>query len=181
VTAGDATTNPRALLARLAATPATLAAAVQDRASDALLRRPGEHAWSATEILCHLRDVEELFQVRFHTIVGLDDPVILVFGADGAHLAPWGIGGGIGHPLDPDRWAEDRQYRRHDPAIALAALRRRRDEVLMLLRSLTDAQWMRRGVHLRHGPLSLGAWVARLADHDDNHVDQLRRALDGRV
>ena len=181
MTGGDATTCRRALLARLAATPATLAAALQDRASDALLRRPAERAWSATEIVCHLRDVEELFQLRFHTIVALDDPVILVLGADGEQLAPWHIGRGIGHPLDPDRWAEDRQYRRHDPSAALAAFRRRREEVLTLLRSLTEAQWMRRGVHLRNGALSLGAWVARLAAHDDNHVDQLRRALDGRA
>ncbi len=26
----------------------------------------------------------------------------------------------------------------------------------------------------------LAEWVARLAAHDDNHVDQLRRALEGR-
>lgn len=181
MTGGDATTSPRALLARLAATPATLAAALQDRASDALLRRPGEHAWSATEIVCHLRDVEELFQLRVHSIVAIDDPVILVLGADASELARWRIGGRISHPLDPDRWAEDRQYRRAEASAALAAFRRRRDDVLVLLHGLDDAQWRRRGVHLRRGALSLGEWVSTLAAHDDNHVDQLQRALDGRA
>jgi hypothetical protein len=36
------------------------------------------HAWSAKEIVCHLRDVEELFQLRFHAVVALDEPRLLV-------------------------------------------------------------------------------------------------------
>jgi hypothetical protein len=178
---GDAAAGRHDVLARLQAAPVTLAAALGRRASDELGRQPAERAWSATEIVCHLRDVEELFQLRFHTIVALDDPVILVFGADAAQLAPWQIGGAIRHPLDPDRWAEDRQYRRHDVAAALSAFRRRRDEVLTLLGGLTDAQWARRGVHLHRGALPLDAWAANLAAHDDNHLAQLRRALDGRA
>jgi hypothetical protein len=181
VTAGDAATSRRALLARLRATPAALAAALRGRANDALGRRPAERVWSSTEIVCHLRDVEELFQLRFQSILALDDPVILVLGAEAAQLAPWRIAGAIGHPLDPDRWAEDRQYRRHDAAVALSAFGRRRDGVLTLLKGLSDAQWSRHGVHLRRGALPLDAWVASLADHDDNHLDQLRRALDGRA
>ena len=34
-----------------------------------LARRPAPKSWSPTEIVCHLRDVEELFQLRFHTIL----------------------------------------------------------------------------------------------------------------
>jgi hypothetical protein len=43
-----------------------------------------------------------------------------------------------GHPLDPDRWPEERQYRRNNPHEALVALGRRRGEVLTLLRSLSS-------------------------------------------
>jgi len=39
-------------------------------------RRPDARNWSAKEIVCHLRDVEELFQVRFHMMVALDEPRI---------------------------------------------------------------------------------------------------------
>jgi hypothetical protein len=63
-------------------------------------------------------------------------------------LAAWGIGGEIGHPLDPDRWAEDRQYERQD------------------------------AIHQARGRMSLGEWVASLAGHDDNHLDQLRQTLE---
>ena len=56
-----------------------------------------------------------------------------------------------------------------------------RTETRVLLDSLTDAQWRRGGIHLRLGRLTLGDWVASLAAHDDNHLDQLERAIDGRA
>jgi len=169
------------LLARLTLMPETLAAAVRGVAHERLRRRPAERAWSATEIVCHLRDVDELFQVRFHTILALDDPPILVFGATAQDLAAWRIGGAVGHPLDPDRWAEDRQYGRADTAAAVAAFARRRGELTTLLRGLGPREWERGGIHLHRGRLPLHMWVAALAGHDDNHLDQLRRALDGRA
>jgi len=52
----------------------------------------------------------------------------------------WGIVEGDTMPLDPDRWAEERQYLRHNTEAALAALRSRPDESLALLRRLTLAQ-----------------------------------------
>lgn len=94
-------------------------------------------------------------------------------------LAPWRIGGPIPHPLDPDRWVEERQYVRNDARLALAAFRRRRAEVLALLGSLSASEWHRGGIHLGRGRLTLGDWVASLAGHDDNHLDQFHRALAG--
>src|SRR5215470_697631 len=99
-----------ARLSRLERTPADLQRAIVDRPDAELGRRPDARNWSAKEIVCHLRDVEELFQVRFHTMVALDEPRILVLGANANDLAPWRIGGRIEHPLDPERWAEERQY-----------------------------------------------------------------------
>jgi hypothetical protein len=162
------------LVARLTLTPEIVAAAVSGIDDARLRRRPAERAWSATEIVCHLRDVDELFQLRFHTILALDDPRILVFSATAQDLAPWHIGGVVGHPLDPDRWAEDRQYLRTNGAVAVATLRRRRGELVTLLRGLQPRDWERGGIHLRRGRLPLSEWAAALARHDDNHLDQLR-------
>jgi hypothetical protein len=167
-------------LRRLLQTPEELEGAIAGKTDSELSRRPDAHSWAAKEIVCHLRDVEELFQVRFHTVVALDEPRILVFGASANDLAAWRIGGPIGHPLDPARWAEERQYLRNDTSEALAAFQRRRTEVLTLLHSLSPAEWRRGGIHLSQGRLTLADWVARLAAHDDNHVDQLNRALAGR-
>ena len=82
-------------LSRLRRTPGELEKAISDRDDAELGRRPDAWSWSAKEILCHLRDVEELFQLRFHTVVALDEPRILVLGATPDELAPWRIGGSI--------------------------------------------------------------------------------------
>ena len=167
-------------LGRLRQTPGELERLISGRTDSELSRRPDARNWGAKEIICHFRDVEELFQVRFHTIVALDEPCILVLGASGNELGAWRIGGSIGHPLDPGRWAEERQYLRNDAREALAAFQRRRAEVLTLLQSLSSVEWQRVGVHPGRGRLTLGDWVASLAAHDDNHIAQLCRALQGR-
>jgi hypothetical protein len=144
-TADDDRLPAEALLARLQQTPEELGQAIFGKTDADLSRRPDAHNWAAKEIVCHLRDVEELFQIRFHTVVALDEPRILVLGASANDLAAWRIGGAIGHPLDPGRWAEERQYLRNDAGGALAAFRRRRTEVLTLLRSLSPKEWQRGG------------------------------------
>lgn len=166
-------------LGRLRTTPDEVARLLAGRDDAALARRPDGRSWSATEIVCHLRDVEELFLVRFQTILAVEEPPILTLSATPESLAAWGIGGEVGHPLDPDRWAEDRQYSRQGAGEALRAFRRRRGEVVALLDGLTLPQWQRAGIHLARGRMDLGEWVASLAGHDDNHLGQLRRALDG--
>ena len=174
----DYAAAPRtAMLERLIATPVELERAVAAATDAQLGRRPEPGSWSAKEIVCHLRDVEELFQVRFHTILALDEPTILVLGASRAELAPWRFG--ERHPLDPDRWAEDRQYDRQDTREALRSFQRRRGEVLAVLNGLADGEWYRGGVHLARGRLTLAQWAASLVSHDDNHLAQLARALAG--
>ena len=50
-----------------------------------------------------------------------------------------------------------------------------------LLGGLPDGDWQRGGIHLARGRLTLAQWVASLAAHDDNHLAQLARAVEGRV
>ena len=165
------------LLIRLERAPGAVADAIAGAPAGALARRPAPDSWAPTEVVCHLRDVEELFQVRFHTILAVDEPGILAFSAAPEDLVPWRIGGAIGHPLDPDRWAAERQYLRQDAHDALAAWQRRRREVVTLLAALTPGDWRRGGIHPTRGRRRLVEWVTSLADHDDNHLQQLRRAL----
>src|SRR5258705_9503121 len=90
-------------LERLRSTPGEVARRLDGRDASALSRRPDAGGWSAGEIVCHLRDVEELFLVRFQTILAEDDPQILTLGASPEALAAWGIGGAIAPPPPPDR------------------------------------------------------------------------------
>ena len=147
-------------LDRMRQTPGEIAALIEGQPGDVLGRRPAEGAWSATEIVCHLRDVEEFYLDRVQLILIHDEPVLLM--------------------LDPDRWADERQYRRHDMALAHAAFTTRRRETLAVLDPLGAEQWERAGLHRLRGRLTVRHLVHSWAKHDDGHLDQLRRALAGR-
>jgi len=127
---------------------------------DALLsRRPDGANWSAREVICHVRDIEESFMARLQIIMLMNEPKFL--------------------PVEPDRWAEERQYQRNDAMEALQAFRARRDESLKFLRGLKVEQWERGGIHATRGHMSIKDFVGLMAWHDDNHLDQLKRALKG--
>jgi hypothetical protein len=105
-------------LSRITRTADDLAAAIRGQSEAALVRQPDAKNWAAKEVICHLRDTEELF---------------------------------------------------------------RREETLAHLRGLSPEQWQRGGVHPRRGRITVGDFVTDIAWHDDNHLDQLRRALDGKA
>lgn len=163
-------------LARLARTPDDLARAIAGRSDVDLSRRPAD-GWSAKEIVCHLRDIEELCILRYHTMLVMDDPKVLVAGAPPRDAVAWGISDDVPFPLSPERWAVDRQYLRNDTPEALDAFRRRRREVLAFLAALTPGQWQRGSIHPEHGRVTFEEWLAGVAGHDDNHLEQLRLAL----
>jgi uncharacterized damage-inducible protein DinB len=146
-------------VARMARTADEFAAAIAGVPEAALSRRPDGKNWSAGEVVCHIRDIEESFMARFQAIMLMDEPKFL--------------------PVEPDRWAEERQYQRNDAAEALQAFRARRDESLRFLRGLKPDQWERGGIHATRGPMSIKDFVGLMVWHDDNHLDQLTRALQG--
>jgi hypothetical protein len=148
-------------LARMERTPSDLADAIKGKSSAALAKRPDEKNWAAVEVICHLRDAEEAFMTRFLTIMQMNDVPL------------------VGAPTD--RLAEERQYLRNDAKAALEAFRKRRDESLEFLRGLGPADWSRAGVHAQRGRLTIRDFATLMTWHDDNHLDQLRRALDGRA
>jgi len=134
---------------------------VEGRSERALARRPAPGAWAPVEVLCHLRDTEEMFGERFAAILTMDEPILPKVGPAA-------------------RWAEERQYLRHDAAVALAHFRRRRGESLEALVSMSPSDWQRGGEHPERGRLSVDMFVAMMAWHDDNHLEQLTRAVEGR-
>jgi uncharacterized damage-inducible protein DinB len=146
-------------LGRLARTPDDLAAAVAGQPEAVLGRRPDAKNWAAKEVVCHLRDAEDIFMARFRMIAMMDDPKLL--------------------PPDQERLAEERQYLRNDTAEALRHFRRRREETLPYLRGLAPAEWQRGGVHPARGRITVNDFVTLMAWHDLNHLDQLERALRG--
>jgi uncharacterized damage-inducible protein DinB len=149
-------------LERLTRTADQLTAAIKGQSETVLARRPDAKNWAAKEVVCHLRDTEEAFAARFEQILAMDtDPKL------GAPQA--------------DRWAEERQYLRNDAVEAIGAFRRRREENVELLKKLAPAQWDKAGTHPVRGRMSIDTFLTLMAWHDDNHLDQLQRALDGKA
>lgn len=135
----------------------------------ALLARPPHHvtsvgpaadAWSATEVVCHLRDIEEAYCDRMRLILANDSAQLIQF--------------------DPERWVTERQYARADAMEALAAFRARREDTLAFLAALAPDQWDRSADHPSRGRLSIRKIVHSLAKHDAEHLDQIARALAGK-
>src|SRR5207247_2283150 len=63
-------------LKRLERTADELACAIRGQSDAALARRPDAKNWAPKEVVCHLRDTEELFKARFDTILAQDNPPI---------------------------------------------------------------------------------------------------------
>jgi DinB family protein len=148
-------------LARMERTADDLAAAIAGATDGALVHRPDGRNWAVVEVLCHLRDIEESFVARMQIILAMDEPKFL--------------------PVEPDRWAVERQYLRNDAEEALVAFRKRREESLAFLRALKPAQWSRGGIHATRGRMTVTDFVGLMAWHDDNHLEQIKRALEGRA
>jgi hypothetical protein len=148
-------------LARLERTANELGATIKGQSQAALTKRPDEKNWAAVEIVCHLRDAEEMFGARFQMFLAMDD----------VKLAP----------ADPDRTAVDRQYLRCDAGEAIEAFRRRRAETLDTYRKLTADQWSRGGIHPQRGRMTFDDFLSLMAWHDDNHLAQIDRALQGKA
>ncbi len=167
-------------LDRLTRTADEMQALIAGRSDAELSRRPDGKNWAPKEIVCHLRDIEELAMLRFRMMLQMDDPKVPAAFSP-TDRAAWGLLEEGAALVDPDRWAEERQYLRSDADTALAAFRRRRHDSLAFLARLQASQWTRGSVHPTLGRFTFGDWVALLAAHDDNHLSQLERALDGRV
>jgi len=146
---------------RLTRTADELTGAIDGHNEGVLCRRPDAKNWAAKEVICHLRDTEEVFAARIEQILAMDvDPTFVV--------------------PNPDRWAEERQYLTNNAGEALAAFRQRRVDTLETFGKLTSEQREKGGIHPVFGRITLDSFLSIMAFHDDNHLDQLARALQGR-
>lgn len=149
---------------RMSRTADELAAAIRGRSGAELSRRPDPKNWAANECIAHLRDVEEVSLARARAIA-INDIDIKIY-ADSAAV---------------ERWATNRQYLRWDAVEAVAGFRELRDEFVAFLRSLAPADRQRGCIHPVRGRLTIDDIVTMLAWHDDNHLDQIARALEVRA
>jgi hypothetical protein len=121
-----------------------------------LLRwRPEEDEWSLKETASHLRDAEELALAQFNAFVS----------GSASTLPAW----------DVDLLPQERDYQGEEIARVLASFRGMRRETTYLLWGLTEADWKRSAEHPYRGPVTLGELARELAQHDLEHLWQVRQ------
>jgi hypothetical protein len=155
------THDPAVLLAAvrrdLARLPMILDGLLSDLGDATWRARPATNEWSPLEIVCHLRDEEqEDFGARVRVVVE---------------------GGTSFVPIDPERWARERNYREDDPQTALTAVKQGRRDNLAFLSLMDPARLTHVIDQPRLGKMSgldlIAAWVT----HDRLHIAQLGSTL----
>jgi hypothetical protein len=147
----------RDVLASLAAAPRRLAAAVRRAARRRLARRPAPREWSVVEVLAHLLDAE----------------VTLGFRIRAAAAEP----GGVLVAWDQEAWTDGLRHRRADPRRTLQAFTALRADTVALVRRLTPGQRRAAGRHPEYGRLRVDQLLEHWAEHDLNHLEQIRTTL----
>ena len=143
-------------LAALRRAPARLARVLGRVPRRLVARRPGRGEWAVAEVLGHLADAEIALAFRIRKIAAEPREV----------LVAW----------DQDRWADHGGYRRTPPREALATFAALRRSNLAYVGRLSAAQKAQHGRHPEYGRLTIPQMLAHWADHDLNHLEQIRAA-----
>jgi DinB family protein len=115
--------------------------------------RPNRESGRPIEIACHLRDADRVYAERVSKMAFSDRPTMWL--------------------TDNARLAEKLRYLDSDPRAVLKEHRRRREDLVSLLRALPHGAWQRTGVHPRRGELTIEAMAGIVADHDDGHLSRI--------
>jgi hypothetical protein len=149
------------LIDQYAGGPAVVAEALAGFPADQLTAHPIPGKWSAAEIAHHLADSETIAAARIRMLIAEDHPAI--------------------HAYSPDAYAAALRYETRDIGPALDTLRAVRAGTTQILRTLTDAEWLREGTHPEYGAYSAAKWLTVYAEHAHKHAGQIRRLKEALV
>jgi hypothetical protein len=146
--------TPSAVTAILQSTPAVLDGLLRNNLSRMQTKPPRPGEWTQTEILCHLRDVEEEVNLpRLKRVIQEDNPFL--------------------PGMDTDPWAEERLYYCQDEIQAFHRFTAARMKLLDLIQQLPPEGWERYARHAILGPSRLIELVGIIASHDRLHIHQI--------
>jgi hypothetical protein len=137
-----------------------LSEAVKGMSREQLLARPVPGKWSTLEVVCHLGDFEIVYADRMKRVIALDEPTL----PDG----------------DENLFAARLAYHAREVDEELHVFTSIRAQVTRILRTLSEADFARIGIHTAAGPLTLQQFVERGTNHVKHHVKfiaEKRKAL----
>lgn len=151
--------TPSRLLRSLRKNPVILQALLQNVSPSQVSKSPsGPNEWSMLEVLCHLRDYEEIFFERTRLILGEECP----------HLPL---------PEESASLARKEQYQQQDFTAACASFFAARQTLLLALSEMSEEQWMRKGLLDGTTLVTLKEVVLQIILHDIDHIEQITHSL----
>jgi hypothetical protein len=146
------------LIGALNATPETLQGLLSKVTTEqARSAKGGDENWSVVEVICHLRDAEEISLGRVKAIRDQDCPRIVSY--------------------DQEVLAREQNYRDDDPYAALEAFVGFRKQHTAVLSELSAEEWERSGEFEAFGKMTISAHTIHKLYHDSVHCAQIARQL----
>ena len=119
--------------------------------------RDGPDGWSILEIVCHLRDFDEIFHSRAIMMRDQAQPQLPAY--------------------DHEAMAIERDYQQQDLRDAFSALNASRQRFIAFFAGLTPQQWERGGVHPERDSFTMTDAAMQVGLHDLDHLEQITRVL----
>src|SRR5687768_7522334 len=120
--------------------------------------KPDDVAFSATEIVWHLADVERLWHKRFADIEAQGNGVVFT-------------------AMNPDEVAKQNQYNSKTIEAALTDWASLRDETYAMAKNFSEEVLHRVALHPRYGEMVIFRMFDIMANHDLQHLEQMKRTL----
>ncbi|HZQ85988.1 MAG TPA: DinB family protein [Acidimicrobiales bacterium] len=147
----------RLVIERLRATVRDLVSLTSGVPEDHLTREPAPGEWPVDMVVAHLADAEMVWGMRLRQILTSDDPDLPGF--------------------DQDVWADRFGGLDEEVHLSLARWRALREANLRVFHSMDEHEWEYAGMHEERGRITVADLADILADHDRQHLDQIRQAL----
>jgi uncharacterized damage-inducible protein DinB len=138
------------LIEQYSAGPKLIRQAVAGMSPAQISARPVAGKWSTLEVVAHLADFEVIGVDRLTAVIAEDEPVL--------------------PGRNEQKYAARLAYDQRDLEEQLRLIELCRSHVTRLLRTLTDGDLSRRGVHSEAGPLTLEQLLLRVSNHVQHHV-----------
>jgi len=119
----------------------------------------GDENWSVVEVICHLRDAEEISLQRTIAMRDQDHPQIIGY--------------------NQEILAQERDYQNAKLSDALDGFVSFREQHLAVLSALVPEQWDRSGQHDEIGQITIFAMIIHKVSHDAVHCAQIVRQFIG--
>jgi hypothetical protein len=126
----------------------------QDEARDF---REMPEAWTFLEVMCHLRDLELIFEGRIELMLKKITPTF--------------------DSVDQEALVTENNYAGQTLAEVVQAFSLYRERTISMFKNLEPQQWARMGIHPKQGRMTVAQLLERIVLHDSKHIRQLTRIL----